>query len=109
MSYKFLRNLRFDNEEQKQLRYKEEAWQKLAQALQKSQGLVKLLKISVLDGSEEKHPFEFPDVFPLNFSFRKLQEFKQTRFKTIKLQYSYREVGSSKDHKETTTFVNYNG
>jgi len=104
----FMRNMRFDNEEQKQTRYKEEAWQKLAQALQKSQGLVTLLRISVLDGDEEKHPFDFPDNFPLNFAFRKLQEFKQTRFKIIKLQYSYREVGSDKEHKETTTFVNYN-
>lgn len=103
-----LRNLRFSNEQEKQVRFKEEGCMELLKSLQASHGRVRLRKISVIDGNEEKHPFEFPDAFTLKFHFMKLQEFKQTRFSTIKIGISYVDAEAKKEVSKDILWINHN-
>ena len=103
-----LTNIRFAGEQEQQTRVKEEGCQKIITALQESQGLIKLNKISAMDGAEEKHQFEFPPDFPLHYCFRKLQEFKQTRFPMVKLYISYEHNQSKKMIKKEILYVNHN-
>lgn len=105
----FLRNLRFATEAEREVRFKEEGVAKLLQCLQRSHGRVKLKKMSVIDNGEEKHPFDFPDDFGLKYTFMKLKEFKQTRFKLIKFIISFVDIETKKEVQEEIIYVNHNG
>jgi hypothetical protein len=105
----FLRNLRFVNNEDQALRMKEQGVQDMLNALQASRGRVKLKKISVIEGDEEKFPFDFPPEFNLHFTFMKLKEFKETRFKVIKFKISYADVTTRKEVEKDILWINNNG
>lgn len=104
-----LRNLRFMNDQDRDKRLREEGPQKLMECLRNSLGRVKLKRISVLDGGEEKHPFDFPPSFNLHFTFRKLKEFKETRFKVIKFIFTYVDKTSREEVEEEIMWLNSHG
>jgi hypothetical protein len=108
----FCRSMRFSGDKERELRLKESGVQELLKLFDLSNRQLRLRKISVIDGAEEKHPFEFPDGFSLKFHYMKLKEFKQTRFKMIKLVFSFYGKEDSKHEKELAKEVilqNYNG
>jgi hypothetical protein len=108
----YVRTFRFAGEEEKQLRLKESGVQGILKLLDKSNRQLRLRRISVIDGTEEKHPFDFPDAFSLKFNYMKLKEFKQTRFKMVKFVFSYYDKEDTKLENELSEEVviqNYNG
>jgi len=104
----FLTNIRFQAPKEQELRLKEEGTNQLINCLTESQGRVKLNKISVLDNGKETHEFVFPEDFSLSYTFRKLMEFKQTRFAVIKLYLSYVKVDGKKEVKKEIMWINHN-
>jgi hypothetical protein len=105
----FLRAIRFSGESDKNDKVKSEGFNKLAQALMASGALVKFTKIvAIEDDGKEVHPFDFPANFPLKFTFMKLQEFKQTRFKQIKIYYTFRDFNTKKEIKDSAVLKNPN-
>ena len=103
-----LTNVRFQSPKEQELRLKEQGCQELINSLRESQGRIKLNKISVIDNDKETHSFDFPEEFPLNFTFRKLQEFKQTRFPLVKLYISYQNLENNKQVKKEIIYANHN-
>ena len=103
-----LRNIRWQNEKDQARRAKEEGVRKLLKAFNASQGCLKLDKICVVDEGEDKHPFDFPEDWPLKFTYLKLKEFKETRFTTIKLWYKYLDLKTKKEMNGDITFTNHN-
>jgi hypothetical protein len=105
----YLRSIRFSGEADKNEKLKSEGYNKIANALAAGGTFVKLNKITAIeDDGTEKHPFDFPETFPLKFSFMKLQEFKQTRFKQIKIYYSYVDSNTKKEIKGDAVLRNPN-
>ena len=104
----FLTNVRFQSPKEQELRLKEQGCQELINCLRESQGKIKLNKISVIDNDKETHSFDFPEEFPLNVTFRKLQEFKQTRFPLVKLYLSYQNLENNKQVKKEVIYANHN-
>ena len=104
----FMTNIRVSSEKETALRQKEAGWPELIKCLQESRGVVKLTKISVMEGGKESHSFDFPTDFSLGYTFRKLQEFKQTRFALIKLYVSYMNPETNKEVKKEIMWVNHN-
>jgi hypothetical protein len=103
-------NLRFQSMEEQGQRLKEEGVQRFVNALRLSDGNIKLNKISVMDGNQELHPFEFPPEFSLAWHYMKLREFKFTRFKLVKFYISYEDVNKpGKEITEDILLVNHNG
>ena len=104
----FLTNVRFQSPKEQELRLKEQGCQELINCLRESQGRLKLNKISVIDNDKETHSFDFPEEFPLNFTYRKLQEFKQTRFPLVKIYLSYKNAETGKQNKKEIIYANHN-
>lgn len=87
----YFRAIRFSSDEEKAQRMKEAGFLKLAELLTKSQRTLRLKRISIIENNVEKHPFEFPEGFPLDFHFKKLREFRGSRFQNIKLNFTWKE------------------
>ena len=104
----FLTNIRFGHQKEQELRMKEEGTKQLIECLGESHGRVKLNKISAMDAGKETHSFDFPKDFNLSWYFRKLQEFKQTRFAVVKIYVSYIKVDTNKEAKKEIHWINHN-
>jgi hypothetical protein len=104
----FLTNVRFSGKQEQALRLKEEGVNQLINCLSESHGKVKLNKICVVDQGKDTHDFVFPKDFNLSWTFRKLMEFKQTRFPLVKLFVSYIKIDSKKEVKKEIMWVNHN-
>ena len=85
----YLQVLRFAGGEEMEMCRKDAGFQKINELLGASNQKLRLRKISVVENNEEKHEFMFPDEWTLQFHFKKLKEFRFSRFKNIKLVLTY--------------------
>jgi hypothetical protein len=96
----YLQCLRFSNNQEMQTCGKDAGFQKLNQAIGESKQRLRVRKISVIENNEEKHEFMFPDEWSLHNHFRKLKEFRYSRFKNIKFVLTHETEEQKKKNKK---------
>ena len=93
----YLKTIRFGSDHEKNTRMRETAFQQLNDLLGKSNRKLRIKRISVVENNVEKHIFDYPDNFSLDFHYQKLREFRSSRFQNIKLNLTWDDDKSNAD------------
>ena len=100
----YLRCLRFGSAGEAEAKSKDAGYQTINRLLGKSGQRLSLRAISVVENNEEKHQFTFPHDFSLHHHYMKLHEFRNSRFKNIKLVVSYEDEKQKKTNAEALEY-----